>query len=61
MAAGSSAAKDPANRLTGKLGGETSALVAPLVKGGKIVAGPTSVDKIRAYVLAQLNEIPMVD
>ena len=42
-------------------GGKTSALLVPLIKRGKIVSRPASVDKIRFYVMAQLREIPMVD
>ncbi|MGC8816296.1 MAG: nicotinate phosphoribosyltransferase [Candidatus Hadarchaeum sp.] len=41
--------------------GKTSPLLQPLIKKGKIVAGEESVDKIRSYVLSQLNRIPMVD
>ncbi|MFH1822050.1 MAG: nicotinate phosphoribosyltransferase [Methanobacteriota archaeon] len=53
-------AKTPAPKCPA-CGGKTSALLVPLIKGGKIASRPASVDKIRAYVLAQLKKIPAVN
>ncbi|MBC7218535.1 MAG: nicotinate phosphoribosyltransferase [Hadesarchaea archaeon] len=41
-------------------GGKTSPLLQPLIKSGKVVAEPESVDRIRSYVLSQLKRVPMV-